>query len=155
MEQFERGELSAEQFAASACERLDVVLPYERFCSVWCSIFDVQSQIPESLFASLKTRYRLVLLSNTNSIHFAALRSHCKAIPYFHDAILSFQVGAMKPQAAVFEAAVKRAGCRASECFYVDDTEAYVESARGLGIDAVRFESVARLHGELRTRGIL
>jgi HAD superfamily hydrolase (TIGR01509 family) len=68
--------------------------------------------------------------------------------------VLSYEVKAMKPQSAIFQAAVDRAGCRPEECFYTDDIAAYVEAARELGIDAVQFESLGQLQRELTARGI-
>jgi HAD superfamily hydrolase (TIGR01509 family) len=61
----------------------------------------------------------------------------------------------MKPQPEIFQAAVEVAGCPPGECFYTDDIAAYIEAARGMGIDAVQFESLAQLEGEMRSRGIV
>jgi beta-phosphoglucomutase-like phosphatase (HAD superfamily) len=63
-------------------------------------------------------------------------------------------VGAVKPQAAIYEDAIKHAHCEPEECFYTDDIAAYVEAARKLGIDAEQFESWEQLRGQLRVRGV-
>ena len=60
----------------------------------------------------------------------------------------------MKPQPEIYRVAVSRAGCRPEECFYTDDIPAYVDAARALGIDAVRFQNRGQLEGELAARGI-
>jgi putative hydrolase of the HAD superfamily len=60
----------------------------------------------------------------------------------------------MKPQPRIFQAAIALAGCRPEECFYTDDIADYVAAAQNLGIDAVRFESLAQLQSELTARGI-
>ena len=61
----------------------------------------------------------------------------------------------MKPDRAIFQAAVERAGCRPEECFFTDDIAAYVEGARSLGIDAVQFESREQLEREMEARGMM
>jgi HAD superfamily hydrolase (TIGR01509 family) len=60
----------------------------------------------------------------------------------------------MKPNPAIYHAAVAAAGCRPEECFYTDDIVQFVEAARALGIDAVQFQSREQLERELNARGI-
>jgi putative hydrolase of the HAD superfamily len=73
---------------------------------------------------------------------------------HFDDLVLSYEVKAMKPQPEIYREALARAGCCPAECFYTDDIAAYVDAARGMGIDSVLFESRPQLEGELRRRGI-
>jgi putative hydrolase of the HAD superfamily len=61
----------------------------------------------------------------------------------------------MKPDPAIFRAAITRAGCRPEECFYTDDIAEYVAGARAQGIDAVQFQSAGQIQGELKARGIM
>ena len=110
------------------------------FATIFNSIFS-EILVPESLLEALAARYRLLLLSNTNAIHFEMLRREYPMLRHFHHLVLSYEVQAMKPQREIYEAAVRLAGCRPEECFYTDDIAAYVEGARQLGIDAVQFES--------------
>jgi putative hydrolase of the HAD superfamily len=127
---------------------------YDRFCEIWSSIF-THAILPESLLAGLAARYRMVLLSNTNALHFGMIREwYPHLLRHFDALVLSYQVGAMKPHAAIFEAAVAAAGCAPEECFYTDDIVPYVEAARKQGIDGVVFESRDQLEEALRTRGI-
>ena len=107
------------------------------------------------MLEGLAARYRLVLLSNTNAIHFDMIReTYGDLLRHFHALVLSYEVKAMKPARAIFERAVEAAGCRPEECFYTDDIAAYVEGARSIGIDAVQFESAAQIERDLAARGI-
>jgi putative hydrolase of the HAD superfamily len=106
------------------------------------------------MLEGLTKRYRLVLLSNTNAIHFEMVRANYPLLRHFDDLVLSYEVKAMKPDRRIFEIAVERAACRPEECFYTDDIPAFIEGARQLGIDAVRFESAEQLQREMRARGI-
>lgn len=154
VERFETGLVEPHDFVAQFSRILGLDFDYERFCGIWSSIF-AETLIPESMLAGLASRYRLVLLSNTNAIHFDMLRqTYAHMLRHFHSLVLSYEVKAMKPQRAIFERAVEAAGCRPEECFYTDDIEAYVEAARGMGIDAVQFESAEQIARELQARGI-
>ena len=74
---------------------------------------------------------------------------------HFDDFVLSYEVGAMKPDALIYLEAIQRAGCRPEECFFTDDIAINVEAARNNGMDAVQFLSVAQIEEELRTRRAL
>ena len=154
VERFETGLIEPRDFVAQMSAVLDLTIDYEHFCRIWSSIF-TETLVPERMLAGLAARYRLVLLSNTNAIHFEGLRqTHAMLLRHFHSLVLSYEAKAMKPQPEIFQAAIDRAGCRPEECFYTDDILDYVKAARTLGIDAVQFESVAQLERELTARGI-
>jgi putative hydrolase of the HAD superfamily len=153
VQRFETGLIEPRDFVAQLSVLLDVHIDYGHFCGIWSSIF-TDTLVPESMLAGLAARYRLLLLSNTNAIHFEMLRASHSMLRHFHELVLSYEVKAMKPRPEIYQAAIVRAGCRAEECFYTDDIAAFVTAARGLGIDAVQFESVVQLQGELRERGI-
>ncbi len=154
VERFETGLVEPHDFVAQLCEILDLRMDYGQFCDIWSSIFTAPL-VSEELLAGLAARYRLVLLSNTNAIHFDSIRLHyASLISHFHELVLSYEVKAMKPAAAIFRRAIEAAQCRPEECFYTDDIAAYVEGARALGIDAVQFESAAQIERELAARGI-
>jgi len=154
VERFETGRIEPRDFVAQMCSALDLEIDYGRFCRIWTSIF-TETLIPESLLAGLAARYRLLLLSNTNVIHFEGLRaSHSRLLRHFDELILSYEVGAMKPQPEIYQAAIASAGCRPEECFYTDDIAQFVTAARSLGIDGVQFQSAGQLQRELQARGI-
>jgi len=111
--------------------------------------------VPESLIAGLRGRHRLLVLSNTNPIHFSMLKGQYALFRHFDDFVLSYEVGALKPDAEIYREAIKRAGCRPEECFFTDDIAINVEAARNNGMDAVQFLSGAQIEEELRARGVL
>jgi glucose-1-phosphatase len=154
VQRHETGRLEPRDFHARFSELLGLDLEYGRFCEIWGSIF-THALLPESLLESLASRYRLILLSNTNPIHFETIRAKYPHLKHFHDLVLSYEVGAMKPDPAIYRAAIERAGCRPEECFYADDIPEFVEGGRRAGLDAVQFESREQLEEELRTRSIL
>lgn len=152
--QFEQGRISSEEFADEYCRRMNVSLPYDRFCDIWCSIFFPETLVPEELLRNLAGNYCLVLLSNTNRIHFEMIRKTYPLLRHFHHLVLSYEVGELKPSPVIYGRAVQAARCRPDECFFTDDVVEYVHGARQFGIDAVQFESAAQIIGELQQRGV-
>ena len=153
VERFETGMVEPRDFVDELTGILDLQVDYEQFCGIWGCIF-TDVLIPESVIEGLASRYRLVLLSNTNALHFEVIRRKYPILRHFHDLVLSYEVKAMKPQPEIYRAAIERAGCRAEECFYTDDIAEFVEGGRRMGIDAVQFCGAESLMEEMRTRGI-
>ena len=150
---FETGLIEPRDFVARLTAALDLTLDYSRFCHAWSSIFYGQL-IPDCVLESLAARYRLVLLSNTNCIHFDMIRAAYPLVRYFHELVLSYEVRSMKPDARIYQAAIACAGCRPEECFYTDDIAENVEGGLRQGMDAVLFESPEQLEQEMEKRGI-
>lgn len=151
---FETGLVEPEDFFRQLSGMLDLQVAYPRFCEIWSSIF-TDMLLPEDMLEGLGRNYRLLLLSNTNAIHFEMVRDKFgNWLRHFDDLILSYEVKMMKPDPRIFRLAVERSGCRPEECFYTDDIAAYTAVARQQGIDAVTFESAEQIRRELEARGI-
>jgi glucose-1-phosphatase len=154
VERFESGEIASRDFVRELSKHLNFDTSYENFCEIWSSIFLPYTLIPEAMIEGIARNYRLVLLSNTNAIHFEMLRENYPLLRHFHALVLSYRVGAMKPLPLIYQRAVEAAGCLPEECFFTDDMPAYVAAARAQGIDAVQFESAAQIEAEFRKRGV-
>jgi putative hydrolase of the HAD superfamily len=154
VQRFESGTIQPRDFVTELSKHLNLDTSYENFCEIWSSIFLPETLIPEAMLREIARNYRMVLLSNTNAIHFAMVREKYPLLRHFHSFVLSYEVGAMKPLPLIYKRAIEEAGCRAEECFFTDDIPEYVAAARAQGIDAVRFESAAQIEAELRKRGV-
>ena len=85
---------------------------------------------PTKLVIDLKSRYRLLVLSNTNAIHIDMVREHYGILRHFDHLVLSHEVKAMKPDPRIYAAALAHANAEPHECFFTDDIADYVEGAR-------------------------
>ena len=96
------------------------------------------------------------ILSNTCDIHWNHLLAKRYAILPGNAVatVLSHEVAAVKPDAAIYEAAAARAGVPAGKIFFCDDIPGHVEAARKCGWDAEVFESAAGLIDALHRRGL-
>jgi len=89
------------------------------------------------------------MLSNMVPTWDAHWRRMVDADALFDDVVMSFEVGARKPQAAVYDLAARRAGARPEQCLLVDDNERNCEGARAAGWQAIRFGDTAAAAAEL------
>ena len=152
---YETGKIATDRFVAELCRALELNIAPEEFGAMWSAIFLEGSLIPDELFTRLKARYPLIALSNTNDLHFRMVREKYPQIRHFDHLVLSHETGFAKPDRRIYEIAVEKTGCAASECLFIDDVEAFVEGGRAAGLEVVRFEGFERLVGELVARGIL
>src|ERR1051325_8913478 len=88
-QRFEQGEIGADGFHAETCRLVDMTLPHEDFWKLWTSIFLPDTLVPETLLEGLRRNHRLLLLSNTNSIHFEMAKDNYPLLRHFHDYVLS------------------------------------------------------------------
>lgn len=151
---FEMGQVEPDEFVRRLCASLELNVAYDEFCRLWSTIFLPDTLIPDSMIEGLRARRRVLLLSNTNAIHFAMIRETYPVIRLFDDCVLSYEVGAMKPEPEIYREAIARARCEPEAIFFTDDIAANVEAARDAGIDAVQFQSLPQLEEELGRRGV-
>jgi putative hydrolase of the HAD superfamily len=154
VQRYECGAIESSDFIRECSAVLGLNCSEAEFSEIWSSIFLPETLIPESLLAGLRKNYRLVLVSNTNELHFEMIQRTYPLLGHFHSLVLSYEVGAMKPAPLIYQRAIEEAGCAAQECFFTDDMPEFVAGARQQGIDAVQFESAARTEEELRKRGV-
>jgi len=124
-------------------------------CRIWSDIFEPMEGMEAMLRALREQGLRLVLLSNTNEWHFDFCARRFPALQLFHAHALSFRLKCRKPDPAIFRKALALGEAAPAEALFIDDIQAYVESARGLGIDSVCFTGVDPLKSELAARGLL
>jgi putative hydrolase of the HAD superfamily len=152
--EYEAGQLSTAEFHTALCQTLGCEIPLAQLREAWNAIFHPTPSTSPELLAALKRNYRLVLLSNTNELHFGWLREHYPLLDLFDDYTLSFEAKAMKPDPRIYSDAIARAQCSPAECFYTDDIPRYVEAARSHGIRAEQFTGEANLRAHLAAHGI-
>ena len=151
---YEHGRISSEAFYQQLSAALDLRVGFDEFRGIWENMFDPEPLVSDSFLEGLASRTTLLLLSNTNELHFNSVRRRYPLFRHFHDCVLSYEVGSMKPEEGIYRAAIQRAGCRPNECFFTDDKAVNVEAALELGMDATVFRDEATLKGELRERGV-
>ncbi len=153
---YELGHVSSEAFLAALAQQLDIDPRLEGLAAAWSDIFwpneTVMALIPRLYAAS----YRLLIGSNTNELHYlhesrTGLR---EILPCFHAAILSHEVGALKPSADFYTRCFETAGCPPSSCLYIDDRDDLVQAAAQLGLPGITYTPKVDLVAELRVRGV-
>lgn len=91
--------------------------------------------------ATLRQRYRLILLSNTNSIHQATIRDACAPLfAQFEHLFFSHVMHLRKPDPQIYLQAMQEAGMTPAESLFIDDILPNVEGARLAGLQGFHFD---------------
>ena len=146
---FETWELSNDEFLNIMMEWTENTLSKNEFCELYSNIFVVNNDVA-SLLPKLKKNYKLVLLSNTNSIHQKYGWAKYDFLKNFDELILSHKVGAVKPDAKIYKAVEQFTNLPSAEHLFIDDVEEYVNGAKSVGWNAVQFVDYKKLIADLR-----
>ncbi len=151
---WQEGRISPRDWHLHVTKRLGASLTFEQFTEVWNRALDPEPIQSESFLEKLSRKYRLALLSNTDSIHMTEEEARFPFFRFFPIRIYSFRVGASKPAPVIYREALKACKVRAEEAVYIDDIAAYAEAAQRLGMTGIVFRSHQQLQSDLRALGI-
>ena len=151
---WQEGRISPRDWHLHVTKRLGASLTFEQFTEVWNRSLDPNPIQSESFLEKLSKKYRLALLSNTDSIHMTEEEARFPFFRFFPIRIYSFRVGASKPDPVIYREALKACKVRAEEAVYIDDITAYAEAAQRLGMTGIVFRSPQQLQSDLRAVGI-
>lgn len=153
--QFENGVIAEEQFHENLESKLGRRCRFGDLKRAAGDIFEPDAEMQNVVDQLRKQGYRLVLLSNTCVTHFDWIQSQFDLLKQFDDFVLSYEVGASKPEPAIFEAALQKIECTPAECFYTDDISAYVEVGRQHGFNAEIFISADNYKEDILKHGVI
>ncbi|WP_317129156.1 HAD-IA family hydrolase [Arundinibacter roseus] len=145
---FETGTLSAAGFRAYVRELL-VNPDWEDHLidTAWNALLlDIPPKRIE-LIQNLRQRYRLFLLSNTSSIHVEAVNKILyqttgveQLQDLFEQVFLSYEMGVMKPDAAIYQRVLQEGTMQAHETLFLDDNADNIAAAAALGIQTIHVQ---------------
>lgn len=103
----------------------------------------------------LKRSHRLVLLSNTNELHYKWIRSQFAwTLGFFDELVASHEVKARKPDPAIYRHVQERALCAPHEVVFIDDLAANIAAGRAMGWHTVHYTPGTNLAAELSRIGV-
>ena len=150
---FEKGKINFKQFYGALDTDLNLKIGQNEFNKYYCSIFTLNNNVA-NLIQKLKRKFRLVLLSNTDKLHFEFINNKFRIVNAFDDCVLSYEVGYRKPNPLIFINAIKKTKTLPFNCAYFDDIMEFVFIARLTGIKAFQYRTYAKLINDLGKVGV-
>jgi putative hydrolase of the HAD superfamily len=139
----ERGLMTPEEFRRRASLALGKDIPFDFFSHAWNDVFDENREIIP-LLETLQRSYTLLLISNTDPLHFSHYEQSEAIGRFFADSerrVLSFESGARKPEQEIYHELVAKGGGKPSEILYFDDVPEFCEAFRAMGGNSINYNA--------------
>jgi len=141
-EAYEEGKVSQEEFFGRVKDALDLKMDHAAFFPAWNDIF---FETPLNLkmhnfLKRVKSRYKLIMISNLNQSHFRFLKNKMDILSVFDKLVLSYEAGCRKPAPEIYKIALDFAKTLPPRVLYIDDRRDLIEAAGGLGIRGIVFD---------------
>ena len=144
-ERYEKGQIGTNEVFKVFQSHAKGPCSLDEFKEAFCNIFTPNLEL-WSVVEELKAKgLRLILLSNTSEGHFEYCEKHFSILKLFNHKILSYKVGAWKPDEKIFKKALEVAQCLPEECLYIDDVPEFIESAAKLGLPGIVYQDTVNL----------
>ena len=136
----ETGKIEADYFLQTIFTMLKGEANKEQITQAWNSMLLELPPHRVEIIRQLKSKYRLFLLSNTNSIHINAVyEEHGKSIfeELFETVYLSHEIGIRKPDVACYEYVLSHAQLKGVETVFIDDNKSNLKGAEAAGMRTI------------------
>jgi putative hydrolase of the HAD superfamily len=150
----ERGEIAEVEFARRLEEQLDGRFDLGRLRALYFERLEPNETMIRYVGELRARGLRTALLTNNVREWEPLWRGKLPELDAIFELVVdSAFVGLRKPEPEIYELTVERLGgnLRAGECLFVDDLEVNCETARALGMTAVRFETAEQAIAELES----
>ena len=150
-----RGTLAGDDLRGAVCRAAGSKTPMEAepFFEMWSCHFRVHHEILPMVDALLG-QVKVLLLSNTNEMHWRFVRPLIPQFERFHDCVISCDLLLAKPDPEIFEVARARAGVAPENAAYFDDVKIFVDAACALGIQGRVFTTADNFRKQLGELGL-
>ena len=136
----EKGQIPAEEFRNEIRKLSSNPLTDAQIDEAWCSFLLEIPSAKLNMLLELRKKFRVILLSNTNIIHFPDsekklfLKTGRNMSDYFDRCYLSYEMKMAKPDKEIFVNILTSENVHANECLLLDDGIKNTEQAQKLGI---------------------
>lgn len=137
--QWEKGEIGIREFR-DAIRAISSGNPSdEAIDAAWMAFLQDIPAEKISLLRQLRSRFRILMLSNTNPLHIEqsariAFEANGTSMnELFDKCYLSYEIGLTKPGREIFEYLLNDAGVQPGECLFIDDGPKNIDIATSMG----------------------
>lgn len=151
------GQITDADWRAGIAARLRAQFPHvdaDRAVQLWSAPHGAIDQAVLEIARACRKNAPVLLITNATS-RLPHDLAQLGLVDEFDHIINSSAVGAIKPDPAIFTAALQKAGVPPSAALFIDDTPGHVEAAARLGIVAHVYRGVEELRRVVRECGLL
>ena len=151
---YEHGRISDDQFLANLNRLLHKPVDKQILIKHWLDLFTPLDDMLQ-LAEQLKTNYGVYLLSNTSAMHWQHIVPRFRLHEISHGLLTSFEVGAMKPDPAIFHTAEQQFGIKAKTTVFIDDIQDNTSGAIACGWWGIHHKNSHYTRQQLQHLGVI
>lgn len=136
----ESGLIDPVSYANWALKMLGSNATLEQFYHAWQQIFTANKPMWHCVRQLANKGWPLILISNINAIHCPWIFTTYPEFSYFEHKILSFEIGILKPDSAIYRYAITTYKLDPESTIYIDDLPQNITSGRELGFQCWQYD---------------
>jgi len=143
------GRLAHKEFFRKLKKKFDLKIGYNDFLFFYSDIFWANPNMKKFLekISRIK-KYRLFLLSNTDSTHITFIDNNFPFVRLLKSRVLSYKVKMVKPQKNIFKYTVDKFKLVPEETVLVDDMKDNIIAAKTLGLKTIHYNNHKKFTSE-------
>lgn len=150
---FEHGHMTAQEFFDTVRSEAKFRGSYEEFTAAFADIFSEMPRMIQLHGALRAQKIPTFIFSNTNELAIHHVRRNFPFFGKFDGYILSYEHGAMKPNARLYEVVERTTGRRGAEILYIDDRAENVAGGTARGWQTILQETPEKTVAAMKTFG--
>jgi putative hydrolase of the HAD superfamily len=139
-DEFEAGKVGPDAYIEWALGVMGSDASADQFRSAWRNIFTPNEPMWKCVRELAAKGHRLILFSNTNSIHCPWIFENYPEFSLFEGAVLSYEVGSIKPDAGIYTHALEAHGLEPASTLYIDDLPENIATGRAHGLHCWQYD---------------
>lgn len=144
--EYERGEIGTPEFRDGIRQLASQSLTDDEIDRMWVNeLLDIPQEKLD-LLVSLRSKYDIYLLSNTNELHWLHVvesllpQQNYRVEDLFKETFLSFRMKLAKPDPEIFREVLRQAGLKPEETLFIDDSAVNCQAAQSVGIQTEHYK---------------
>jgi 2-haloacid dehalogenase len=151
---YETGLMNRQEFFGEVCAACGFSGKLDEFCAAFADIFSEIKPMTDMQAALRAGGVPTFIFSNTNDIAAEHIRARFPFFSRFDGYVLSYEHGAMKPSARIYEVVEAQTGQKGPAIVYLDDRAENVEAGAARGWQAILHETPDKTISALRRLGL-
>ncbi len=121
----------------------------------WVEMMSPIEGTVETLKKVKESGYKTLILSNFHREAFTTVSTGYDFFRYFDGGVISFQTGHVKPEPAIYNHLIEKYNLNPREALFIDDMPKNITGAQKAGIEAILFETPAKLKKALNALDVI
>ncbi len=152
--EYETGRIDTEEFFRKIDQIFEGKYTPDKLANAWNAIVRKENLNIIPIVDAVQSKYQTAILSNTNPLHYQRSIETAAILKKFNRSYLSYQIGASKPDPAIYQFVINDLSVHPSSILLIDDIGENVAAALKSGMAGIVFKDSSLLYRELSLRKV-